>query len=114
MTNFLDSFERPYNPAEDEAKWAGVLGDKYPNLTLALMGDSPDRKNGPIRPPMSLIISKKNGKLRFLLSSPDSARTYFGPDIDANDCLGSIESSLERGLGEWITKPNSGSGKNGR
>lgn len=110
MSNFADGFTAPTNPLEEDQNWAATLGVLYPNLAHALMGDGPDKKNGARMPGMSLIVSKKNGALRFILSSPECSRTYFGPQIDANDVLGSIEQALTDNAGEWSTKRDNGTG----
>ena len=104
MSNSLDSYHGSSNPAEDNKDWFEAVAANWPLLADALMGSAPLGKAGPVRPPLSLIFSVKEGKLRFSLSSPDSSRTYFGSLDDPSEPLASAERCLAGSRGEWVTK----------
>jgi hypothetical protein len=38
------------------------------------------------------------------LSSPEASKTWFGPSVDPNDVLGSVEAALAHNQGEWSPK----------
>lgn len=104
MSNSLDGYHGSANPLEDDA-WYEAIAEKYPMLADALLGNGKLGKNtGPVRPPLSLIFSCKEGKLRFSLSSPDASRTYFGSLDDPREPLEAAERCLAGGRGEWVTK----------
>ncbi len=109
MSNFLDAYHAPLNPIEEDSAWADVMQKRYPLLVDAMVGSEGSGRSGPTRPPLSFILSKKDGRLRFSLSSPESSRTYFGPINDPSDPLMSAETCLQAGSGEWVTKRESGS-----
>jgi len=104
MSTFLDSYHAPANPLEEVDAWYGHLAEKYPLLADALLGNAKLGTKGPVRPPLSFILSSKEGKLRFSLSSPDSSRTYFGSIDDPSEPLAAAERCLGASSGEWVTK----------
>jgi len=104
MSNSLDSYHASANPAEDNRDWYEAVAAKWPLLADALLGSLPNGKPGAVRPPLSLIFSVKEGKLRFSLSSPDSSRTYFGSLDDPGEPLEAAERCLAGSRGEWVTK----------
>lgn len=104
MSNPLDSYHAPANPLQSDKDWYEALAIKYPLLADALMGSAPIGKNGPVRPPLSVIFSVRDGRLRMSLSSPDSSRTYFASIDDPGEPLVAAERALQAGSGEWVTK----------
>jgi len=106
MSNSLDAYHASPNPAEDNRDWFEALAKKWPFVADALMGSLPTGSKGPVRPPLSLIFSVKEGKLRFSLSSPDASRTYFGSLDDPGEPLDAAERCLAGARGEWVTKQN--------
>lgn len=113
MSNFLDGYNRPYNPLKENDGWANVMQAKYPLLVDAMVGSVGSGASGPTRPPLSFILSSKDGKLRFSLSSPEASRTYFGPINDPSDPLMSAETCLQASSGEWVTKKEIGGRRSG-
>lgn len=111
MSNFMDGARSSAGTMEQDQAWASTLGSLYPNLASALLGCISSKNGADPMPPMSLGISKKNGGLRFTLYSPDFPRTYFGPQIDANDLLAGIEQALAENLGEWGPPKKNGDGR---
>ncbi len=104
MSNFADGYAPEFNPAQISEEWAAKLKPQYPHLTAALMGEADWERDKSKRPPYSLIISDREGRLRFTLSNPTSARTYHCQVTSAMDVLGSIEAALAANQGEWVTK----------
>lgn len=104
MSNPLDSYHAPANPVEENRDWYEALAITCPMLADALMGSASLGKAGPVRPPLSFILSVKEGKLRFSLSSPDASRTYFGAIDDPCEPLAAAERCLAASAGEWVTK----------
>lgn len=111
MPDALDSFERPYNPVDDNKGWFEAMSLRYPRLAKAILGNEGSAKSGPVRPPFQLGFSVKEGKLRFTLYSVEASRTYFGTIDDPSEPLASAERCLEGDAGEWSTKPSNASGK---
>lgn len=111
MSNFTDGLSSTNGSIADDKAWYDTLVASYPNLALALRG-SPGGPTGAGKlPPMTLGLSKKDGHLRFTLYSPDASRTYFGPQIEANELLEGVERSLAENLGEWGPPKKNGDGR---
>jgi len=104
MGNFADGAILPVNPTDDNVEWLGKLEGKYPNLASALAGEVGWEKQGGKRPPLSVIIYVRDGRLRFTLSNPDWHRSYHCQITDPTDPLRSIEMALAANQGEWVTK----------
>lgn len=104
MSNFLDGYSRNGSSQVDDSDWANKMAVKYPNLVSALLGMPGAGGDRADRPPLSIIIGVKEGRLRGSLSSPESSRTYFFPIDDASEPLEAAERSLDGNTGEWVTK----------
>lgn len=111
MSNSLDDYSGSTNPLLDNQAWYDALAKKYPTLALALLGNEHTRKDGPVRPPFTLMYRAKGGSLQAMLSNPESHRTWFSPKLDPEDLLGAVERALTDRSGEWIEKPRNGSGR---
>jgi len=111
MSNFLDAYNGNGALGEALQQWHDAVRAKYPLLADALLGNELTRKDGPVRPPLSLIISTKDGRLRFSLSNPEASKTYFGKIDDPSDILGSCEACLANQSGEWSMKRESSTSK---
>lgn len=111
MSNALDGYHGAVTLGDELQKWFDPLSAKYPNLASALLGNELTRNGGPLRPPMNLSFSVKDGKLRFTLFSNEASRTYFGKLDDTVDLLGAAERCLASQAGEWSEKPKNGSSK---
>jgi len=111
MSNFLDSYSGDGALGETLQAWHDAVRAKYPLLADAMLGNELTKKDGPLRPPFSLIIGTKDGRLRFSLSNPEASKTYFGKIDDPSDILGSCEACLREQSGEWSLKKNNDSGK---
>ncbi len=108
MSNFLDGYHRSFNPVKENDSWANAMQVKYPLLVDAMVGSEGSGASGPTRPPLSFILSAKDGHLRFSLSSKESSRSYSGPINDPTDPLMSAETCLQAGSGQWWTKHEGG------
>jgi hypothetical protein len=111
MSNSLDGYEGQSNPLLDAAAWYDSLAVKFPTLAKALLGNEHTRNGGPLRPPFTLMVRAKSGKLQAMLSSPESGKTWFSPPLPPEGLLEAVESSLATGAGEWIEKPKGGYGR---
>lgn len=108
MANPFDAYHSSPNPVEENQQWLGKMVAKYPLLAEALLGNEHQRGSGPVRPPLSFILSVKDGRLRFVLSSQASHRTYYGPIDDASEPLEAAERALLTSAGEWSTRRENG------
>lgn len=104
MSNFLDGYHKSGNPLTENDAWANAMQKKYPLLVDAMVGSEGSSASGPTRPPLSFILTAKDGALRFSLSSQQSSRSYSGPINDPSDPLMSAETCLQAGSGGWWTK----------
>jgi hypothetical protein len=104
MSSALDGYSGGKGYGEELEAWYDALCVKYPNLAKALLGNEETTKDGPVRPPFTLMINRKGGALRMCLSSPEASKTWFGPSVDPNDVLGSVEMALAHNQGEWSPK----------
>lgn len=108
MSNFADGYAPEFNPAAISDEWHAKLKPLYPSIAMALVGEPDWERDKSKRPPYSLIISDREGKLRFTLSNPTASRTYHCQVTSASDVLGSIEAALAANQGEWVTKRQNG------
>lgn len=107
MSDALEASKGEWNPTESWDGWDKTLAENYPTLTSALVGEEGWEKGGGRRPPLSLILTNRDGKLKFTLSNPEWPRTYHCQVTSAHDVLGSVEAALKANLGEWVQKrPN--------
>lgn len=111
MSSFLDGYNSASNPLLGGDKWADAMQVKYPLLVDAMVGSEGSGHSGPTRPPLSFILSAKDGRLRFTLSSPESSRSYSGPIDDPSEPLAASERALQGNAGEWWTKKTNGGGR---
>jgi hypothetical protein len=111
MSNSLDDYSSSANPLLDAESWYDKLAVKYPTLAAALLGNEHTRKDGPVRPPFTLMIRAKGGGLQAMLSNPESAKTWFSQKLAPESLLDDVELGLAGKLGEWIEKPKNGSGR---
>jgi len=109
MSNVLDAYNGSGDLGDLLQKWYDIVKAMYPNLAQALLGNELTRNGGPVRPPLSFILSVKDGSLRFSLTSPEASKTYFGKIDDPKDILGAAERCLANGAGEWSVKRQNGS-----
>lgn len=108
MSNALDGFASNPNPLHDLQQWYDALAATCPNLAALLAGNEHTKVSGPTRPPMSIIFSIKDGKLRFVVSAYECSRQYFGTIDDPSVPWEAAERCLALSQGEWSTKPDKG------
>lgn len=111
MSNSLDDFTGSSNPLLDNQGWHDLLAVEHPILAAALIGNEHTKTSGPTRPPMTLMVRAKAGRLQAMLSSQEASRTWYSPPVDATSVLESIEAHLAAKAGEWVDKPRNGSGR---
>jgi hypothetical protein len=108
MSDALSGAKGDYNPEANYDGWVDTLSKLYPTLTAALVGEADWEKGQGRRPPLSLIVTNRDGKLKFTLSNPEWPRTYHCQVTDPSDVLMSCELALAANQGEWVQKrPNS-------
>lgn len=110
-SNFLDGYARKNSSLEECYEWAEKMEVKYPLLTAAMRGKEASSASGGEIPQLSFILSSKDGRLRFTLSSQESSRSYSGPIDDPSEPLEAAERALAGNRGEWWTKNEKGSGR---
>lgn len=114
MTDALEGSKGDWNPEVNYDGWVEKLQDRYPVLTNAMLGEEGWEKGAGRRPPLSLILQNRDGKLKFSLSNPDWPRTYHCQITDATDVLRSVEAALAANSGEWVKRRENGSGSGRR
>lgn len=110
MSDALAGAKGNYNPSEQYDNWNEQLAEKYPTITSSLLGEEDWEKGAGRRPPLSIIIQNRDGKLKFSLSNPEWPSTYHCQITSATDVLGSIEAALASNMGEWVKRRSNGSG----
>lgn len=110
MADALAGAKGNYNPEDSYDGWVEKLTPMYPTLVAALVGEEDWEKGAGRRPPLSLIVTNRDGKLKFTLSNPEWPSTYHCQVTDALDVLGSVEAALKANMGEWVRKRPNGSG----
>jgi hypothetical protein len=108
MSTFADGYAPEFNPAAISDEWYSKMKTIYPCIATALVGEPDWERDKTKRPPYSVIISDREGKLRFTLSNPSANRTYHCGISDASDVLKAIEGALAANRGEWVTKRQNG------
>jgi hypothetical protein len=110
--SFIDSFEGGTNEDLSNQEWYPKVTAMYPNLAAALIGE-PDWERTPSkRPPMTLMLSVRDGRLRATFSHVERPRMYHCGVSDPSDVLGSLERALAANQGEWsIRRQNGTSGR---
>ncbi len=107
MADALDGAKGSWKPEGQYDGWAEKMLPLYPTLVSALVGEEDWEKGAGRRPPLSLILTNREGKLKFTLSNPEWPSTYHCQVTDASDVLGSVEAALAANMGEWVRKrPN--------
>jgi len=104
MSDALAGAKGEWNPEAHYDGWVKHLSPLYPTLVAALVGEDGWEKGGGKRPPLSLILTNREGKLKFTLSNPEWPSTYHCQVTDATDVLGSVEMALAANMGEWVRK----------
>lgn len=113
MSDALAGAKGEWKPDGQYDGWLAHVQGPYPTLASALIGEEEWEKGAGRRPPLSLIITNREGKLKFTLSNPEWPSTYHCHVTDAKDVLGSVERALAANMGEWVRKRADRSG-NGR
>lgn len=108
MSSFTESFDPGSNIADELASWLPDLEAGYPNIAAALLGEAGWEKDRNKRPAYSLIITTRDGRLKFTLSNPERDRTYHCGISSAKSPLEAIEAALAANQGEWVKKRQNG------
>lgn len=110
MGSFQESFKASNNPIAENDGWVPKMEPVYPQIVAALEGEGGWERDKQLRPPLTLMIMNRDGKLKFTLSNPEWDRTYHGLIQDASEPLMSVERALAANQGEWVKKRQNGSG----
>lgn len=112
MSSFVDAYEGGGEADLTNAEWYGKVSGTYPYLAAALIGEPDWERNNSKRPPFTLMLNVRDGRLRATFSNPERPRMYHCGISNASDLLGSLESALKNNLGEWsVRRQNATSNK---
>jgi len=104
MSNFKDGYSQDWNPEEENRHWFEAMSSTCPNLAEAIRGEPGWKPGSPKRPPYTLMIFAKDGKIKMSLSSVHSKRRFFAEIQNPGLLQDDVESILAAGKGEWVTK----------
>lgn len=105
MSNFMDGYSEETNPAAANDDWKMPLAKTYPALADALEGDPMWKPGNKKRPPFTLMVFAKDGRLKVSLSSVHAPRTCWIEIKSSGELLDCVETALATGTGSWQTKP---------
>lgn len=106
--SFIESYEAGANEDLSNSEWYPKLAAMYPNLAGALIGEPDWERQASKRPPMTLMLSVRDGRLRATFSHVERPRMYHCGISDATDVLGSLERALKANEGEWSVRRQNG------
>lgn len=108
----MSTFEEGFRGASDgdlsNAEWLPSVRAMYPMLAMALVGEGDWERDASRRPPYTLMLSIRDGRLRITLSHPERPKMYHCGISNPSDILGSIESALSANQGEWSVRRQNG------
>lgn len=105
MGSFYESYNRSEAEKLDEVEAFQELAGKYPTLGEALWGHPATKERPKAVPAMTLMLSTRDGRVRWQLSSQNADKGFGGVVRDPGDPLGSVEKSLlSRDFDEWVKK----------
>lgn len=105
MSNFMDGYAEDSNPAASNDSWKMDLAKSCPALADALEGELGWKPGNKKRPPFTLMVFAKDGKLKASLSSVHAPRTCWIEIRSSGELLDCVETALATGTGSWQTKP---------
>ena len=108
MSSFVESYAGSQDQDLTNAEWMPKVKAMYPMLATALVGEGDWERQPALRPPYTLMLSIRDGRLRATLSHPERPRMYHCGISNPSDILGSIESALAANQGEWSVRRQNG------
>lgn len=108
MSSFIDAYEGSQQEDLTHAEWYPKVAGAYPHLAAALIGEPDWERNAAKRPPMTLMLSVRDGRLRATFSHVERPRMYHCGISDPSDVLGSLERALAANEGEWSVRRQNG------
>lgn len=97
MSSLDDLYRNGQDADLTQAEWWPAVSKAYPNIAQLLVGDSDWKRNTQQRPPFTMMLAVRNGKLRATFSHYDRKRMLHVAVDEPANVLGSIEDALENG-----------------
>jgi hypothetical protein len=104
MDSFYDAFEAQANQEIDAIVWQSKVAETMPRLAEAFTGKEPDAKGQGGIPPLTLMIYKRDGALRWSLSAPGCPIQLYGRFEVYESLLESVERDLQGGKFDKVVK----------
>jgi len=105
MSKFYEHYNKQSTEKLDALEAVQELAGVYPEIGEALWGHSPTKENPKAVPPMTLMLSIRDGRVRWQLSSQDSHQGFGGVVRTPSDPLKAIEQALLSGdFDQWSKK----------
>lgn len=109
MAGALESFQKPFSPADDNKAWFEALKAVAPTLAEFIQGELSWTEGSSKRPPMTLRVFAVDGVLKAALGSQHWARTYYLVIKSPGELIESVEKGLVDGVGAWAPNRQNGS-----
>jgi len=97
MSSIDDAYAKGLNADLTQAEWWPDVAEMYPNLAQMLVGGPDWKRNVQQRPPFTLMIAERNGRLSATFSHFDRPKIIKLAIDKPKDILWSIESALKEG-----------------
>jgi len=97
MSSIDDAYARGLNADLTQGEWFPDLFNMYPNIAQMLVGGPDWKRNVQQRPPFTLMISERNGRLAATFSHFDRPKIIKLSVDKPSDLLWSIEEALKQG-----------------
>jgi len=97
----MSSFDEAYRNGQDndltQADWFPAVSRAYPSIAALLIGEPDWKRNTQQRPPFTMMLAVRNGRLRATFSHFDRKRMLHVAISEPANVLGSIEDALVKG-----------------
>lgn len=97
MSSLDEAYARGQNADLTKADWFPEVSKMYPNLAQMLVGGPDWKRNVQQRPPFTLMVSERNGRLSATFSHYDRPKIIKLEISKPGDLLWSIEEALKEG-----------------
>lgn len=104
MSTLEERLQLRYNPLTEDDSWAPQLSMAYPHLTQALQGAPGWKPGDKGQPPMTLMVFKRDGKLKATLSAQEYPMAWTVVIEAAERPLEAVERALADGGGDVYKK----------
>lgn len=108
MSTFDDGYQSGHDADLTNAEWLPAVSEMYPNVAQALVGEPDWKRNTQQRPPFTIMLTIRDGRLRVTLSNPERPRMFHCGISNPKDVLWSLEQALAHNQGEWSVRRENG------